>query len=111
MLSSACLVVRQALAELSERLLSTQRLCECRLDCVSLAVLPSNRAVWTHLAPTLTVLSLNGNSLTELPAELGLLAALRRLSVEANLLRTLPSAVLELRELRELALGCNQLSG
>ena len=58
----------EAIGELERKLGQSQFVAECMLDGCGLARLPTEPAVWTHLARTLTILSLNSNGLVELPS-------------------------------------------
>jgi len=101
----------EAIEELEKRLARSSGLVEMSIDGVGLARLPATASCWAHLGASLVCLSLNSNSLVELPAAFEQLQKLRRLRLESNLFRTLPAPVLRLARLQELGMGCNQLTG
>ena len=101
----------EAIDELERKLAESRSVAEVVLNGTGLTRLPSGPSMWLHLSRTLSSLSLNSNSLMELPSSVSKLQQLRKLRLEGNLLRELPVPILDLKRLEELGLGCNQLTG
>ena len=64
-----------ASAETEAAMMAAGAVAGCRLSGNGFTRLPSSRAVWARLSPTLVSLCLNGNSLVELPAAIAQLRA------------------------------------
>ena len=74
----------EAIDGLEAAMMAAGAVAGCRLSGNGFTRLPSSRAVWARLSPTLVSLCLNGNSLVELPAAIAQLRALRRLELEGD---------------------------
>jgi hypothetical protein len=94
-----------ALGELTSELGTLTRLSRLICDRCGVAVV-----AWASLPCSLTVVSLDSNSLTSLPPALGRLVALKRLSVAHNALTSLPDELGLLRHLASLDVSHNRLS-